>query len=312
VNGLTHSFWQITFALAVWWAADALAPSVQAAPAPLKQSENPQIKAPAALVVDWSNGKVLYEREADVVRPIASLSKMFAALFIYEECRLDPDAYHLMSPENRKAARGGDHSKLTTGWKYTHRDLMYAALMRSDNRAFPALAEACGLTPQEMGVRMTARARSMGLVNTRFEEPTGLSPQNVSTPREVMLMLEAVVKRPEIAAIMSTRRYVVTGVDKNGRMRRHEMGNTDRLVMNRELPVIAGKTGYTDLARYCLAIALRSSLTSRLGVVVMGAEGKLTRFADVRRILRWLDSNQSVATTIGTESSDTQTTSYQP
>ena len=171
---------------------------------------------------------------------------------------------------------------------------MYAALMRSDNRAFPALAEACGISPEEMGRRMTTRAREMGLVNTHFDEPTGLSPHNVSTAREVMVMLEQVVKRPELAAIMSTRRYVATGYNKNGRAYRFEMGNTDRLLMNREKPVIAGKTGYTDLARYCLAIALRSNLTSRLGIVVMGAEGKLTRFADVRRILRWLDRNPTL------------------
>jgi len=254
----------------------------------------PSIKASAALVVDWSTGKVLYERDADSVRPIASLSKIFAALYIYDECHLNPNEFHTMSPDNRKAARGGDHSRLQTGWRYSHRDIMYASLMRSDNRAFPALAEACGLTPAQLGVKMTERARAMGLVNTRFDEPTGLSPHNVSTPREVMVMLEEVVKRPELAAIMSTRRYMATGYNKNGKAHRFEIGNTDRLLMNREMPVIAGKTGYTDLARYCLAIALRSNLSSRLGIVVMGAEGKLTRFADVRRIIRWLDRHPTL------------------
>ena len=256
-------------------------------------SENPGVKTTTVFVQDWNSDEVLYQRRADEVRPIASLSKMWAALVIMEECKLKPDELHVMSSENRQAAKGGDRSRLTTGWRFSHKDLLHAALMRSDNRAFPALAEACNMTPEDLGARMTARARSLGLLQTNFAEPTGLSAHNTSTAREVNGMLREVMSRPQIAAIMGTKRYWMTAVRKDGRSTQMELSNTDRLLNGGQVAVVGGKTGYTDLARYCLAISVLSpsdelSERAKLGIVLMGAEGKLTRFADVRRILTWL------------------------
>lgn len=255
--------------------------------------ENPGVKTTTVFVQDWNSDKILYQRRADEVRPIASLSKMWAALVIQEECKLNPDDLHVMSPDNRQAAKGGDRSRLTTGWSFSHRDLMHAALMRSDNRAFPALAEACHMTPEDLGARMTARARSLGLLHTSFAEPTGLSAMNASTAREVNTMLREVMSRPQIAAIMGTKRYTMRAIRKDGYSKELELSNTDRLLNGGQVAVVGGKTGYTDLARYCLAISVLSpveeaSERAKLGIVLMGAEGKLTRFADVRRILTWL------------------------
>ncbi len=254
------------------------------------------VKSPSVVVLSWDQGKILYERNADEVRPIASLSKMFAGLVIHDDCKLDWNSLHEMSPENRDAARGGDFSKLKTGWKFTVEDLMHAALMRSDNRAFPALAEACGMTPAQLGERMTSRARELGLAKTIFSEPTGLSPNNVSTAHEVALMLQEVTKRPRLQAIMAKRSYWMTAHLPGGkRTQRYEIRNTDRLLQSRDFSVIGGKTGFTNLARYCLAIAVRTVEHGDLGMVLMGAEGKLTRFADVRRIYQWLKKNSTVA-----------------
>ena len=173
---------------------------------------------------------------------------------------------------------------------------MHAALMRSDNRAFPALAEACGMTPLQLGERMTSRARELGLAKTVFAEPTGLSPNNVSTAHEVALMLQEVTKRPRLQAIMAKRSYWMTAHLPGGkRIQRYEIRNTDRLLQSKDFSVIGGKTGFTNLARYCLAVALRTVEHGDLGMVLMGAEGKLTRFADVRRIYQWLKKNNTVA-----------------
>jgi D-alanyl-D-alanine endopeptidase (penicillin-binding protein 7) len=130
-------------------------------------------------------------------------------------------------------------------------------------------------------------------MHTSFTEPTGLSAMNTSTAREVNTMLREVMSRPQIAAIMGTRRYRMTAVRKDGYTKELELSNTDRLLNSGQVAVVGGKTGYTDLARYCLAISVLSpseelSMRSKLGIVLMGAEGKLTRFADVRRILDWL------------------------
>ena len=111
-----------------------------------------------------------------------------------------------------------------------------------------------------------------------------------------MAILKQVTKIPELARIMTTQKYLVVG-SKNGRTKSHVIRNTDRFVMSGSLDVIGGKTGYTDLARYCLAVALQMPQRGSVGVVVMGAEGKLTRFADVRRILKWLGKQDAVVAT---------------
>ena len=263
----------------------------------------PNVQAPSAIAIDWSTEKPLFEKNPDELRPVASLSKMMAVLVVQETCNLKPEELHVMSVENRVAAKGGDRSGLTTGWSYSHTDLMYSALMRSDNRAVPALGEACHLTPDQFGERMSAKARALGLNKTIFVEPTGLSPLNVSTAREVMVILKQVTRIPELARIMTTQKYLVVG-SKNGKTKSHVIRNTDRFVMSGSLDVIGGKTGYTDLARYCLAVALQMPERGSVGVVVMGAEGKLTRFADVRRILKWLGKKDAVVATsapIGSE-----------
>lgn len=256
----------------------------------------PNVQAASALAIDWESGKVLFERNPDEPRPVASLSKMMAMLVIHENCHLKPDGMHEMNVSNREAAKGGDHSPLTTGWSYSHQDLMYMALMKSDNRAVPALGDACQMTPTQFGEKMTERARSFGLKQTIFVEPTGLSPLNISTAREMMTILKQVTRIPDLTRIMTTQKYLVTGY-KNGRTRNVVIRNTDRFVMNGSLDILGGKTGYTDLARYCLAVALQMPERGSVGVVVMGADGKLTRFADVRRIVKWLGRKEAIVAT---------------
>ncbi len=254
----------------------------------------PNIQSSAALVLDMTSGETLYERDPDAVRPIASISKLVGAMVIQEECKLDPAGLHEMSPHNRDAARGGDKSKLTTGWKYSHSDLLHAALMRSDNRALPALGEACGLDPAAMGVRMTARARAMGLTKTFFREPNGLSAEIVSTPRELMVVLRHVIQIAEIKGILGTQEHVLTAV-KNGRSRAINIQNTDRLLGKNVAHILGGKTGYTDIARYCLAIAARTFTGREVGMVFLGGEGRFTRFADFTRVVKWLQPGTAYA-----------------
>lgn len=256
----------------------------------------PNVQATSAMAIDWESGKVLYERNADEIRPVASLSKMMAALVIQEDCKLKADDLHVMSATNRDAAKGGDSSHLMTGWSFTHQDLLYMALMKSDNRAVPALGEACQMTPAQFGQKMTEKARLLGLKQTIFVEPTGLSPLNVSTAREMMIILKQVTKVNELARIMTTPKYLVTGY-KGGRSRNIVIRNTDRFVMSGSLDILGGKTGYTDLARYCLAVAMQLPERGSVGVVVMGADGKLTRFADVRRIVKWLGKRDAIMAT---------------
>jgi D-alanyl-D-alanine endopeptidase (penicillin-binding protein 7) len=255
----------------------------------------PNVQSASALVYDLASGEVLYERDADTVRPIASVSKLVGSLVIAEECKLDPNGLHEMTKQNRDAARGGDKSKLTTGWKYSHDDILHAALMRSDNRALPALGEACGMDPLTFGEKMTARVRKMGLIRTTFHEPNGLSSENVSTARELGVVLKEVIKVPALQAIMSTKDYTITGYNKAGRAYPIKIKNTDRLLAKSLAEIIGGKTGYTDIARYCFAVAARTFKGREIGMVFLGGEGKHTRFADFTRVIKWLSPEAQLA-----------------
>ncbi len=251
------------------------------------------IKSPSTLVMDLKTREVLFEREADTVRPIASLSKMMAALVLYEQCPFfksgNLDSLHEMSIENREAAKGGDKSKLITGWQFSYRDLLHAALMRSDNRALPALGEACKLDRTSFATLMNERAKQIGLKSTQFTEPTGLSRENMSTAREFMAVLEETSKIKALSEIMTKREYYLTGYKENKPPKIIKIHSTDRLLNKNIVRVLAGKTGYTDLARYCLAILVETEDNRRLGMVFLGAEGRFTRFADVERVLQWID-----------------------
>jgi D-alanyl-D-alanine endopeptidase (penicillin-binding protein 7) len=254
----------------------------------------PKIKSAAAFVVDLNTGEVLFEREADIVRPIASISKVMGAIVIHKYCNLKPEDLHTMSVENRDAAKGGDKTRLTTGWAYSHHDLMKAALMRSDNRALPALGQACGMDTVKFGEKMTEEAKLLGLKNTSFKEPNGLNKENVSTPREIMVFLKEAIKIEEIREIMSTKESTIVG-HRDNRTRSVEIRNTDRLLSKDLATILGGKTGYTDIARYCLAIAAETDGKRQLGMVFLGAEGKHTRFADFTRVINWLLPSKAFA-----------------
>ncbi|MCX6119109.1 MAG: serine hydrolase [Proteobacteria bacterium] len=250
----------------------------------------PRIGSQSAIVISVPVGQILFEKDADEQRPIASLSKLMSAIVYMENCsHYDLDGLHEMSARNRELAKGGDKTHLTTGWSYTRRDLLKAALMRSDNRALPALMESCGMILQEFVMLMNAKAKSLNLPNTSFAEPTGLSQYNVSTAREYAKITIEATRFPELTNIMQTKNDIIVGY-KNGKARKFEARNTNYILGRRNVDVIGGKTGYTDIARYCFTILNRLVDNSAVTMVFLGAEGKHTRFGDFSRIQNWLNT----------------------
>ena len=263
------------------------APQFLAAKTP--EVKPPRVSSPSAIVVSVPVGQVLFEKDADEVRPIASLSKLMSAIVFMENCQqVDLSALHEMNYDNRLLAKGGDKSRLTTGWSYSNIDILKAALMRSDNRAMPALMDSCGMILQEFALHMNQKALDLGLRDTSFTEPNGLSKYNVSTAREyTKIMLEA-TRYPVLNEIMQTKKDRIVGWRK-GRAHSIDVGNTDILLGRKGVEVIGAKTGYTDIARYCLTVMNRLVDNSTVAMVFLGAEGKHTRFGDFSRIHKWLN-----------------------
>ena len=244
----------------------------------------PNIQAEAAVVVDIKAQKELYQKHPDEVRPIASISKLMAMMEVLDH-KLDLDAVTEMLPADRDAAKRGARSRLPTGTTFTNKDLLHAALMASDNRAVLALGRAVGLSPEQLTAEMNKKSQALGLKSTSFGDPTGLNDGNRSTPREVAKFLGAAIQYPLIAEITHKPQYIAHGVNKPNYA--VEYNNTDLIARGSRYSVLGGKTGYSDLAGYCLAIAAKVD-DRELAMVFLGAHGKLTRFGDFSRCAQWV------------------------
>jgi D-alanyl-D-alanine endopeptidase (penicillin-binding protein 7) len=237
----------------------------------------PNVQALGALVID-ETGHQVFARNPDKERPIASISKLAAVLAVMDK-GLELEGLSTINKLDVEVAKGGAKSRLLEGLTLSNRDLLHAALMGSDNRAIPALGRAVKLTPAQLTAAMNAQARRLGLKSTRFHEPTGLSTANVSTPREVITMLKAVIAHPVLGPITRRAEYDAHPVGKPP----IHYNNTDHPAQRGKIQLLGGKTGYNDDARYCLVVATK--IDERVYYMAFLAnEGKMTRFGDVARV----------------------------
>jgi D-alanyl-D-alanine endopeptidase (penicillin-binding protein 7) len=242
----------------------------------------PNVTALGSLVVDLDSGHEVFNRKADQPRAIASISKLAAALVIADR-GLELEGLTTMKKIDVEVAKGGAPSRLPEGMTLSNRDLLHAALLGSDNRAVAALGRAVGLTASQFAEAMNKKVASLGLKHTHFREPTGLSPENVSTPRETISMLRAAMATPLLGPVLHRMEYDAHPV---GRGQIHYV-NTHRPAHRANADVLGGKTGFNDQARYCLVIVAKVD-GHTYGMSFLGTEGKLTRFGDSARVADWL------------------------
>jgi serine-type D-Ala-D-Ala endopeptidase (penicillin-binding protein 7) len=134
----------------------------------------PNVRSGSALVVDMDTGAILYGKNPDTVRAIASTGKIFVAM-VARRRGLDLDGTTTITMEDARFARGGARTHLDVGRSFFNRDLLRAMLVASDNRAVTALGHAVGLTPDQLVQEMNALALDLGLKRTSFTDPTGLN-----------------------------------------------------------------------------------------------------------------------------------------
>jgi D-alanyl-D-alanine endopeptidase (penicillin-binding protein 7) len=234
----------------------------------------------AAILVNYDDGKVLYARNAETERPIASLTKLVSAMVIIDK----GTDLKLTEKISREDAYRSSRSRLRVGYELTLEDLLVAALMNSDNRAMRALARACSGSQEAFTAEMNRKARTLGLAHTAFYEPTGLDSRNVSTAEEVAKIVHHAYRYPLIEQITADKQRKVTVL--NGRGRKLQMANTNLLVMS-QYDVLTGKTGYIRAADYCVAALVQNKAGERMMAVVLGAPGDKLRFREIRKMLDW-------------------------
>jgi len=250
----------------------------------------PNVLSLGALIVDMDSGHEILARKPDQPRAIASISKLAATLAVMDH-DLDLDGLTTMKKVDSEVARGGAPSRLLEGMTLSNRDLLHAALLGSDNRAVSALGRAVGLSATQLTNAMNRKVASLQLRATRFREPTGPSPENVSTPREILQLLRAAMAHPILGPIVRKPEYEAHPVGRPP----IRYVSTHRPAARPSLQILGGKTGYNDAARYCLVIAIAIDGHS-YGMALLGTEGKLTRFGDVARVVDWIVTHKAKLT----------------
>jgi len=243
-----------------------------------------ELAAGSALLVDLQTNQVLYERNADSVVPIASVTKLMTAM-VTLDAKLPLDQQLPIMIRDTQEMRGV-FSRVRIGSELSRRDMLLLALMASENRAASSLAHHYPGGHSAFVAAMNAKAKALGMTHSRFVEPTGLSEHNVSSARDLVLMLKAANQYPLI-------RQFTTTSEKTQAFRKpnYTLGfrNTNNLVRKPGWSVQLSKTGYTGEAGRCLV--MNTVMDKRpVAFVVLDAFGKYTHMADANRLKRWLET----------------------
>lgn len=238
-----------------------------------------------ALVVDQNTNEVLFSKNDNAVLPIASLTKLMTGLVI-AEANLPMDEKIQITQADVDTEKGSS-SRLAVGTVLSRGDLMHLALMSSENRA----AHALGRTfPGGMGVfvnRMNQRAVALGMSDTRYVEPTGLSSLNQSSASDLAVLTAKAYNQPMLRELSTSHgREVSVG------RRTLQYNNTNRLVKNPDWDIGLQKTGYISEAGRCLVMQAQVAGRSLI-MVFLDSAGKFSRLGDAERVRKWLEQTAS-------------------
>ena len=240
------------------------------------------LRSSSALVQDAETGEVVFGKNTDVVVPIASITKLMTAMVILDH-GLDLDEEIVLTKEDAVRMKGA-RSRLRTGLRLTRGDLLLLSLMASDNRAAAALGSSYPGGLEAIVDAMNVKAAMIDMEETRFVEPTGLSPANVSTANDLAKLVRAAHEYPLIREYSTKTRATVRA---SGRPLNY--GNTNNLVRSKYWDIELSKTGYISEAGRCLVMHVRLA-EKDLIVVLLDSWGKHSRIGDANRIRKWLES----------------------
>lgn len=236
------------------------------------------LAASQAMIVDQATGETLYAKDADTQKPIASITKLMTAMVTLDAKQ---------SPHQKLQITGKDidtlrhsRSRLAVGRVLSRSQLLQLALMSSENRAASALARNYPRGYDAFIAAMNAKAKSLGMVNTHFEDATGLSDGNVSTAQDLVKLVQASYQYPLIRKITTTAKYDLG----QGRVVKYK--NTNPLFKDKTWQIGLSKTGYIKPSGHCLV--MQTQVVRPLIVVLLDAAGKSSIAADSRRIRKWL------------------------
>ncbi|MBU0706797.1 serine hydrolase, partial [Patescibacteria group bacterium] len=206
--------------------------------------DQPSITSEAAIVVDKETGEVLYEKNSDTVRSIASLTKLMTALVFLDNNPGWETVVELQSDDMTYGAK----LYASVGETLTTQDLFNTMMIGSANNAARALARSTGLSEEEFVAQMNQKAISLGMADTTFTDPTGLDVTNQSTAQDLIKLTNKALSNFLISQTSTSVAYNFSMINTG---RYHHIKNTNLLVQESDLYLLGGKTGYLDEAGYC-------------------------------------------------------------
>jgi D-alanyl-D-alanine endopeptidase (penicillin-binding protein 7) len=241
----------------------------------------PRLNSSAFYVANQNTGEVLLQRNARMVIPIASITKLMTAIVVFES---GSDLSEILSiTEDDIDYLKGTNSRLGMGTRLTREEMLQLALMSSENRAASALARHYPGGRAAFVNAMNVKARLIGMTDTRFYDSTGLSPRNVSSARDLSRLVIASSAYSLIREFSTMReRYVYV----NGQLKR--FGNTNGLVRSPDWNITVSKTGFISEAGRCLVMQAWMQ-DQPLVIVLMDSNGRSMRIVDAQRVRLWLE-----------------------
>jgi len=266
-----------------------VAPASSAVGEPIAPRDGSKLKLASAnaLVYDASAGQTIYSKGADVVTPIASVTKLMTAMVVLDAAQsLDETITVDMSDLDMLK---GSHSRLRLGTELSRREMLRLALMASENRAASSLARHYPGGSAAFVDAMNQKAHALNMTRTHFSDPTGLSSENVATAHDLARMVQAAAGYPLIREFTTTASHYVE-VQPTGQLLGYN--NTNSLVKSGGWDIQVSKTGFIREAGKCLV--MMATIASRpVVIVLLDSYGKLTRIGDAQRVKYWLETGEA-------------------
>jgi D-alanyl-D-alanine endopeptidase (penicillin-binding protein 7) len=277
--------------IAGWSAAIAAQPAARgaaAAPTPLLDGSKLKLASANVLVLDASAGQPIYSKGADAVTPIASVTKLMSAMVVLDAGQSLDDTIGIDIADLDIVK--GSHSRLRLGAELPRREMLRLALMASENRAASSLARHYPGGTEAFVAAMNQKAQSLGMTQTHFSDPTGLSSENVATANDLARMVQAAAAYPLIRQFTTTASHYVE-VQPTGQLL--GFNNTNSLVKSGEWDIQLSKTGFIREAGKCL-VMLATIASRPVIIVLLDSYGRLTRIGDANRVKHWLETGQAL------------------
>jgi len=253
------------------------------------QAQGPNLLSNAALILDVRTGESIYAKNANIVTPIASITKLMTAMVVID-AQQNLDQVLTVAVEDLdylKASR----SRLSIGSELSRREMLQLALMSSENRAASSLGRFYPGGLKAAVAAMNAKAKTLGMANTHYFDTTGLSPENVSTARDLAVMVQAAQGYPLIREY-STQPDQYVQIPATGQTLHYN--NSNALVKSDGWSISVQKTGFINEAGRCV-VMLAQIAQRPVVLILLDSVGKFSRLGDAQRVKTWIETGVVLA-----------------